>query len=123
MATKTRHTAPLLPFPCRGGVRPGAGRKRKSERPRVSHKARPRLAARHPVLVTVRLCRGLPSLRQRREHALIRSRFELAAERFEVRLVEYSIQSNHLHLIVEAQHERALARAMKGLLVRVARGL
>jgi REP element-mobilizing transposase RayT len=75
------------------------------------------------VLVTIRLRAGLPSLRKRRELALIRSRFELAAERFEVRLIEYSVQSNHAHLIVETADERSLARAMNGLFVRIARGL
>ena len=112
-----------LPFPCHGGARPGAGRTRKSERSRVSHKPRPRFAARHPLLVTIRLRSGLPSLRRKREFALIRNRLRLAAERFDVRLIEYSVQSNHAHLIVEAADERALARAMKGLLVRIARGL
>jgi REP element-mobilizing transposase RayT len=75
------------------------------------------------VLVTIRVRSGLPSLRKKREFALIRSRLALAAERFGVRLVEYSVQSNHAHLIVEAADERALSRAMKGVLVRIARGL
>jgi REP element-mobilizing transposase RayT len=66
---------------------------------------------------------GLPSLRHKRELALIRERFEIAAERFNVRIVEYSVQSNHAHLIVEAADERALSRAMKGLWVRIARAL
>jgi REP element-mobilizing transposase RayT len=123
MAHKARHQTQLLPFPCRGGARRGAGRKRKAERARVSHKARPRLAARHPVLVTVRMLPGLPSLRRKREFELIRDRFKIAAERFGARVVEYSVQSNHAHLIVEAADEHELARAMKGLLVRIARGL
>ena len=75
------------------------------------------------MLVTIRLRAGLPSLRREREFALIRSRFEVAAERFDVRLIEYSVQSNHVHLIVETRDARSLARAMKGLLVRIARGL
>jgi hypothetical protein len=33
------------------------------------------------------------------------------------------VQSNHLHLIVEAADERALSRAMQGLAVRIARRL
>jgi REP element-mobilizing transposase RayT len=33
----------------------------------------------------------------------------------------YSVQANHLHLIVEAEDEQALARGMKGLKVRLAR--
>jgi REP element-mobilizing transposase RayT len=62
-------------------------------------------------------------LRRERELALIRSRFEIAAQRFDVRLIEYSVQSNHLHLIVETKDECSLARAMKGLWVRIARAL
>jgi REP element-mobilizing transposase RayT len=75
------------------------------------------------VLVTIRLRSGLRSLRWKRELALVRRRLELAAERFDVRLIHYSIQSNHAHLIAEAHDQHALARAMKGLLVRIARGL
>jgi REP element-mobilizing transposase RayT len=62
-------------------------------------------------------------MRHKREFKIVRDRFAIAAERFDVRLVEFSVQSNHAHLIVEAADERALARAMKGLAVRIARGL
>jgi hypothetical protein len=37
--------------------------------------------------------------------------------------VHYSVQGNHLHLLVEARDEKALSRGMNGLGVRVARGL
>jgi REP element-mobilizing transposase RayT len=43
--------------------------------------------------------------------------------RFGFRLVHYSVQGNHMHLLVEAADERSLARGMNGLGVRVARGL
>src|SRR5262249_23284883 len=39
------------------------------------------------------------------------------------RLVHFSIQSTHLHLIAEAEDRRELARGVKGLLVRSARAL
>jgi REP element-mobilizing transposase RayT len=74
-------------------------------------------------LVTVRVRAGLPSLRGKHESALVRNRLEIAAERFDVRFVEYSIQSNHLHFIVEASDTRSLARAMQGFLVRIVRAL
>ena len=45
------------------------------------------------------------------------------ADRFGFKLVHYSVQGNHLHLLVEARDERALSRGMNGLGVRVARGL
>jgi hypothetical protein len=38
-------------------------------------------------------------------------------------LVHYSVQTNHLHLIVEATSARELARAIQGLCVRLARKL
>jgi len=37
--------------------------------------------------------------------------------------VHYSIQHNHLHLIVEAEVREALTRAMQGLAIRIARRL
>jgi hypothetical protein len=114
MANDKCITTPPLPFPRRGGARRGAGRKRTSERPRVSHKARRRLVARHPVMVTIRLRAGLPSLRRKSEFDLIKDRLAIAAERFGVRLVEYSIQSNHAHFIVEVSDERAGAGALYG---------
>jgi len=42
-------------------------------------------------------------------------------ERFGFRLTQFSLQSNHVHLIVEADDGRALSRGMKGIAVRVAR--
>ena len=112
-----------LPFPARGGQRKGAGRKRVGERPRVSHKPRPKLACRHPVLVTVRVRAGLPSLRRANSLHVLERAFAAGSERFGFRLIHYSVQSNHLHLIAEAHDEGALARGMKGLLVRITRGL
>jgi hypothetical protein len=38
-------------------------------------------------------------------------------------VVHHSIQSNHLHLIVEAADRKALTSGMRGLLIRIARGL
>src|SRR4051794_5855562 len=46
-----------------------------------------------------------------------------AGARFGVHLVHFSVQGNHLHMIVEAPDAESLARAMKGLEVRMARAL
>jgi putative transposase len=40
-----------------------------------------------------------------------------------MQVVHFSVQGNHLHLIVEAEGRDALSRSMKGLAVRVAVGL
>jgi REP element-mobilizing transposase RayT len=57
------------------------------------------------------------------ERAVIERAFAAGCERFGFRLVHYSIQSNHLHLLAEARDARALTRGMQGLLVRVAKAL
>ncbi len=38
-------------------------------------------------------------------------------------MVEYSIQTNHLHLIVEGSDRTGVARGVAGLCIRIARGL
>jgi REP element-mobilizing transposase RayT len=105
-----------------GGKRRGAGRKPKGERAGVSHARRARLAARHPVLVTMRLRDGLRTLRADDSHVLIRAAVA-AASGDGFRVVEYSAQSNHLHILAESSDHPALSRGMIGLSVRIARGL
>ena len=121
MKTKTRQRE--FGFTDWGGRRRGAGRKPKGERAGVSHAKRPRLCARHPVLVTMRLRAGLPSLRYREAHEFLRCAMAASSEREAFRVVEYSVQSNHVHMLVESEDERALSRGMNGLAVRVVRGL
>src|SRR5262245_61858456 len=105
-----------------GGKRKGAGRKPKGAKAMASHAKRKPLKSRHPVFVTMRLRAGLRNLRANDSHALLEVAF-VAASRESFRIVQHSIQANHLHLIIEAQDEKALARGMIGLSVRVVRGL
>ncbi len=107
----------------RGGERRGAGRKRKGDRALVPHSGRPALTPRDPVLVTTRLMPGLPNLRREQTLMTLRGALAAGSDRFGFRLVEFSIQSNHLHFLVEADDARAIARGMQGLLVRVAKAL
>lgn len=89
---------------------------------RVSH--RPRGQIIHDVLhVSMELCRGLPSMRTPRARSVIVQAIANQRGRFEFRIVEFAIIDNHMHLIVEAASPRELGRAMKGLAVRMARGL
>ena len=106
-----------------GGARRGAGRKPSGDRPRVSHSARPALAARHPVHVTVRAKAGLPSLRRDASRRALERVIACASDRLGARVVHYSIQSNHVHFVIEAASRVALSRAMLGLQVRLARAL
>lgn len=112
-----------LAFPSWGGRRRGAGRKRIAPRRRVSHRTRELLAARHPVHVTVRLHERLPNLRKDAARAVIERCLHAASKGDGFRLVHYSLQSNHVHGIAEAEDRSALSRGMQGLLVRLARAL
>src|SRR4029077_14484664 len=120
MKTKVRQQ--LFGFTNWGGKRRGAGRKPKGERAGVSHARRARFAGRFPVLVTMRLCAGARSLRYNDEHALIKEALARST-RESFRVIEYSVQSNHLPLLVEAKDAESLARGMIGLSVRIVRGL
>ncbi|HEY2745349.1 MAG TPA: transposase [Polyangia bacterium] len=89
----------------------------------VVHQRRPVLKARFPVHVTWRMREGVWQLRTRRCFTALSRAFWGGANRFGFRLVHYSVQGNHLHLLVEAESERSLSRGMNGLGVRVAKGL
>src|SRR5690348_9501900 len=106
-----------------GGKRKGSGRKPKGPRARLRHVRRPVLKARFPVHVTWRMRQGVWNLRTRRCFTALAAAFWGGANKFGFKLVHYSVQGNHVHLLVEAQDERALAKGMCGLGVRVARGL
>jgi len=110
-----------LAFPATwGGARPGAGRKR-AERGNVPHRARPRHRANEPVHVTLR-ARVAP-LRSQLLFPTVRLALLRAARRAPdaFRLVHFSVQHDHLHLLVEARDEHALSSGMRSIAIRVAR--
>jgi REP element-mobilizing transposase RayT len=106
-----------------GGKRRGAGRKPKGKRAGVSHLRRPPITGRAPLLVTVPLVPAVGRLRTKTKLRALREAFRAGRERFGFRLVHYSVQSRHLHLMVEATDQRALSRGMQGLSIRIARRL
>ncbi len=123
MASKKKISARQLTIFRRGGARAGAGRKPKGEKSLVTHGTRSTVTRRDPVLITTRLVEGLPNLRRERTLVLLRDKLAAGADRFGFRLVEYSIQTNHLHFVAEGEDARSIARGMQGLLVRIAKAL
>lgn len=111
-----------LPFPNTwGGKRAGAGRKRSSERRNVPHRARPRHHTGHPVHVTLRsLFRPLRS-----QHVFptvclaVKGATKRDEKRF--RIVEFSVQWDHVHLVVEANDKHALSSGVRSVAIRIAR--
>ena len=110
-------------FRSHGGPREGSGRKLEAPRPMVSHRKRDVINGREPVHVTVRLMEGLASLRRMRVLGVLKGAFAAGCDRFGFRLVQWSVQSNHIHLLVEAEDNDSLSRGMQGLAVRMARAL
>jgi len=102
----------------RGGPRLGAGRPR-GARPRVRHRPRERIYAHVPVHVTIRLRHGLPSIRQPRFVRRFRTSLSEACVQHGFRVVEYSIQRDHVHLLIEAQSNRSIACGMKSVGARI----
>jgi putative transposase len=115
-------------FPKRGGKRRGAGRPRIHERPGVvgpgvPHLTREAFASRRAVHVTQRLRPDAGYLRKQGPAAVLLKCFRAAAELGGIRIAHYSIQGNHLHLVVEAEDAQRLSRGIQGLSVRIARRL
>jgi hypothetical protein len=105
-----------------GGAREGAGRKA-AARARVLHRRREDFPGRLPGLVTIRVRKDVPSLRIVRLVGALERGFRRGAERGDFRVVHYSVQHDHVHLLVEAEGARALARGMKSVTARLARAV
>jgi putative transposase len=106
-----------------GGVRAGAGRSAAGHKAGISHRRRPVLSARTPVHVTVTMLPHVWNLRSRRAGAVVGPAIFAAARRYAMRISEFAVLGNHIHMVVEASDREALGQGMKGFGVRVARGL
>jgi REP element-mobilizing transposase RayT len=107
----------------RGGKRRGAGRPPKGKRAGSPHKKRPYLNARYPVHVTLRAVDAVGKLRRRCAYRAIREATLTTARREDFRIVQLSIQHNHVHLLVEAEDKHALASGMQGFQISAAKHL
>jgi len=105
----------------RGGKRPGAGRPKQGPRASERHEKRPQLASRFPVHGILRVEKDVGSLRQPHIYHAIREDLEVVKARSDFRVVEISLQRNHVHLVVEAANAIALARGMQSLQISAAR--
>jgi REP element-mobilizing transposase RayT len=111
-----------LEFRSWGGKRQGAGRKPAPGRRRVSHRARPRHDRHCPAHVTLRACDAVPSLRNGTLFTTIGNALGKASGPG-FRVLQFSVQTDHLHLLVEADAPAGFARGLQGLAIRVARAV
>jgi REP element-mobilizing transposase RayT len=105
-----------------GGARVGAGRKLRAARPSPPHRPRARHEARWPVHVTLRARAAIPSLRSTRVFPILRRSLS-ASLKAAFRVVHFSVQSDHVHLVVEGDDPVALVRGLQGLAGRCAKAI
>jgi REP element-mobilizing transposase RayT len=136
---RKRHIQQSLRFPDKNGQNRGRrkgehwrgrkpGRPPKGSRAGSPHKTRPTLEARFPVHVVLRAHRDVSNLRKRHIYKALREATIAVAKRelnFKIdgafRIVHISIQSNHVHLLVEAGHKTALSRGMQSFQISAAK--
>ncbi|HTJ41162.1 MAG TPA: transposase [Kofleriaceae bacterium] len=106
-----------------GTLRKKRGPKPDPRRRDPHHVSRPEISARYPVHVVLRTRPEVGNLRRWHAYRAIRRAIALCSARHDYRVVHASIQSNHLHLLVEADDKRALARGMQGFAICAAKRL
>ena len=106
------------------------GRPPKGDRAGAPHKKRLGFKKYHPVHVVLRVVKAIGSLRKRhmykalREATIAVAKRELAYKETGVfRIVHISIQRDHIHLLVEADHQLALSRGMQSFQISAAKHL
>ncbi|HEY4242391.1 MAG TPA: transposase [Kofleriaceae bacterium] len=108
-------------FTKRGGKRHGAGRPPSNARAGVPHDPRPKVTRHTPVHVTMRVVKLPASLRTRDLYRAIRKATIVVGRTQAMRVVHASVQSNHVHMLVEANDQRALAKGMQGFQISAAK--
>ena len=88
----------------------------------MPHRMRPMHCHRHPVHATLKRARLLPSMREECLFLALRRALARTARSW-FRVLQFSVQADHVHMIVEARDKPSLSRGMTGLSVRLARAL
>src|SRR5262245_36789003 len=90
--------------------RPAKNPKRPSER----HKKRAEVDPRHGQHVTLRVTERVGYLRKPHMYRAIRGALKVSLKRENFRIVHFSIQGNHIHVVCEADDAKALTAGMTG---------
>ena len=113
-STQLRFSLRRKPKPRRGRP-PGKGK-----RP-IPHRARVQFVRALPIHVRLRVRKDIPRLRTGRLAAAVRRALIGGKRKPGFRICQFSLQSNHVHLICEANHHEALSRGMQGFCIRFAK--
>lgn len=102
----------------RGGRRSGSGRKRLHSKG-VAHRPREKVSARTPMHINFKY----KTFIRNKQCLKLLKRAIVNARSHGLRIVQFSLQSNHIHLIVEAETNGILTRGMRSLTVTMAKGI
>jgi|SRR5436853_2195278 len=97
----------------RRGTGAGGRPAKNPERPSERHKVRAPIDRRHPQHVTLRVVEAIGRLRKWHYYRAVRQALFSVFDTMDFRIVHFSIQGNHLHLVCEAENAMALASGMK----------
>jgi REP element-mobilizing transposase RayT len=104
-----------------GGRRKGAGRPCKKDSLH-RHKSREDFNPKHPLHINIKLEKGLPTLRAKASFKLVKQAI-LKARQKGLRIIHFSVQSNHLHLLIESDGKEKLAQSMQSLCTSLAKSI
>lgn len=102
----------------RAGRRRGCGRKRIHSKG-VAHRGREKVSAKTPLHINFKYRTQIRS----KENLRLLKRAILNSRKQGLRIVHFSMQSNHIHLIVESVSNGVLTRGMRSLTITMAKGL
>lgn len=95
-----------------GGKRKGAGRKNRSGT--LNHLKRQRVNPKAPIHVTMKLREGLPNIQCPEMHEKFKSGLR-KAKALGLRVIHYTVERNHIHMMIECSNNSSLSRGMKSL--------
>ena len=102
----------------KGGRRPGSGRMRIRSKG-VAHRKRERISHRTPLHINFRFRKSI----RNKESLRILKKAILKARMKGLNVIHFSMQSNHIHLIIEAADNQTLTKGMRSLTISFAKGL
>ena len=88
-----------------------------------AHGRREVFSKRMPVHVTMKVAKDVRGLRGRRMYKVVEAALWAAARNEDGLLCDFSVQNNHLHLVMDAANSRAMRSAVSGLAIRVAKAI
>jgi putative transposase len=97
----------------RGGRRPGSGRKRIHSQG-VAHRSREKVKKTTPLHINFKIQKGglrSKSILKFLKHAILKARHQ------GLHITHFSLQTNHVHLMVEAYNNQILSQGMRSLLI------